>query len=84
MNAETEHRMRTDPYWREMSTHDRPGTDLSALRRGGQQARAQLHRMASENPLLVAAGAVLIGAAFGLALPETERENSLMGEARDV
>jgi len=39
--------------------------------------------MLHDNPLLVAAGAVLMGAAVGGALPQTEKENELMGEARD-
>jgi hypothetical protein len=39
--------------------------------------------MLHENPLLVAAAAVLTGAAVGGALPQTEKENELMGEARD-
>lgn len=43
----------------------------------------QLQRMLRDNPLLVAAAAVLAGAAIGASLPETERENQFMGEARD-
>ncbi len=43
----------------------------------------QLQRMLRDNPLLVGAAAVLAGAAIGASLPETERENELMGEARD-
>ena len=39
--------------------------------------------MLHENPLLVAAAAVLAGAAVGGALPQSEKENELMGEARD-
>jgi len=73
----------TDRYWREMNTHGRSDMDIAPVRRGGRHAQAYLQRMTSENPLLVGAGALLIGAAFGLALPETQRENELMGEARD-
>jgi ElaB/YqjD/DUF883 family membrane-anchored ribosome-binding protein len=36
-----------------------------------------------ENPLAVGAVALAIGAAVGFTLPGTERENQLMGEARD-
>jgi len=43
----------------------------------------QLQRMLRDNPLLVGAAAVLAGAAIGASLPETERENEWMGEARD-
>jgi hypothetical protein len=39
--------------------------------------------MVEENPLLVGAGALMIGAAFGFAVPETETENEWMGETRD-
>lgn len=35
------------------------------------------------NPLAVGAIALALGTAVGLALPETEKENQLMGEARD-
>jgi hypothetical protein len=75
--------LQTDPYWREMKTHRRHGMDMTSIRRSGQDAQAHLRRVTSENPLLVGAGALLVGAAFGLAVPETEPENALMGEARD-
>jgi hypothetical protein len=39
--------------------------------------------MTRENPLAVGAGALLLGALAGLAIPETERENELLGETRD-
>lgn len=55
-----------------------------AIRRTGRRAQNQFQRMMSDNPLLVGAGALLLGAAFGLAVPETERENELMGETRDA
>ena len=35
------------------------------------------------NPLAVGAVAMAVGAAVGLALPETRREQALMGDARD-
>jgi ElaB/YqjD/DUF883 family membrane-anchored ribosome-binding protein len=44
-------------------------------------SRAQ-HLM-QRNPLVVGAVAAAVGVAVGLALPETGRENRLMGEARD-
>lgn len=43
-----------------------------------------LQRLMRDNPLLVGAAAVLVGAAVGAALPETERENEMMGETRDT
>jgi hypothetical protein len=42
-----------------------------------------LQRILYDTPLLVGAGALMLGTAFGLAVPETERENDLMGEWRD-
>jgi len=53
------------------------------VRSRGRRAKNQMQRAMEQNPLLVGAGALLVGAAFGLAIPETERENELMGEARD-
>jgi len=55
-----------------------------SVRRTGRRATSQLQRMMQDNPLVVGAGALILGAAFGLAIPETERENELMGEARDT
>jgi ElaB/YqjD/DUF883 family membrane-anchored ribosome-binding protein len=55
----------------------------AAVRQTSRRAQTQLQRMMQDNPLLVGAGALVLGAAFGLAIPETERENELMGEARD-
>ena len=48
-----------------------------------QRAQGQLERMLRENPLAVGAAAVVLGAAVGLAVPETEQEHKVMGEARD-
>ena len=48
-----------------------------------RRTQNQLQRMLHENPLLVGAAAVLAGAAIGASLPETQRENQLMGETRD-
>jgi hypothetical protein len=57
--------------------------DLRSVRTTPRQVQTAFQRMLHDNPLLVAAGAVLIGAAVGGALPQTEKENELMGEARD-
>lgn len=54
-----------------------------ALRRTTRNAQNGLQRLLRDNPLLVGAAAVLVGAAVGAALPETERENELLGETRD-
>jgi ElaB/YqjD/DUF883 family membrane-anchored ribosome-binding protein len=56
----------------------------------GNEARWQSRRLktnlehaAEENPLALAVGAAVVGLALGLLLPETQRENELMGPARD-
>jgi Protein of unknown function (DUF3618) len=51
--------------------------------RAGRRTRSQFERLLHDNPLLVGAAAMMVGAAVGIALPETERENELMGEAKD-
>jgi ElaB/YqjD/DUF883 family membrane-anchored ribosome-binding protein len=57
-----------------------------AQRQVGQYARqasSQLEYWMERNPLAVGAVAMAIGAAVGMALPETRREQELMGDARD-
>jgi ElaB/YqjD/DUF883 family membrane-anchored ribosome-binding protein len=56
----------------------------------GHQAQAQAHRAAAgfehileEHPLAMGAVALTLGAAIGMAIPETRQENRMMGEARD-
>ena len=46
-------------------------------------ARARASMMINEQPLLVGALGIALGAAVGAALPETRREDELMGELRD-
>ena len=48
-----------------------------------RRANDQLQRMLTQNPLTVGALALGVGAAVGLALPQTSREHEVMGEARD-
>ena len=48
-----------------------------------RQAKTQLQYWMEHNPLAVGAVAMAVGAAVGLALPETRREQALMGDARD-
>jgi gas vesicle protein len=48
-----------------------------------QRARGGLERLIEENPLAVAAGVAVLGLACGLLVPETEREQRLMGPTRD-
>jgi hypothetical protein len=46
--------------------------------------RDGLQRVANGNPIAAGAIAAAVGLTIGLALPETERENELMGDARDT
>ena len=48
-----------------------------------QRAKGGFQQMLQENPLAVGALAVGLGAAIGFSVPETEKENQAMGEARD-
>jgi ElaB/YqjD/DUF883 family membrane-anchored ribosome-binding protein len=58
--------------------------DLSErARERGRRARSGIDRMMDENPLAIAAGATILGLALGLLIPESERENRLMGSTRD-
>ncbi len=68
--------------WTESASNMMSETRNSA-RQTVRKTQNQLQRMLRDNPLLVGAAAVLAGAAVGASLPETERENQLMGEARD-
>jgi len=48
-----------------------------------QRVEDRFQQALHENPLAVGAISLAVGAAIGLALPQTRRENELMGEARD-
>ena len=50
------------------------------IRRG----RNNLELMIRDYPLAVGAAAAVLGATLGMVVPETEKENELMGEARDT
>lgn len=53
------------------------------VRQTTHRAQSQLQRTWNESPLLLGAAAAVLGALIGSAVPETERENELMGETRD-
>ena len=49
-----------------------------------RRAGDEFQRVLRENPLTVGALAVGVGAAIGLAAPQTSKEHEVMGEARDT
>jgi ElaB/YqjD/DUF883 family membrane-anchored ribosome-binding protein len=49
-----------------------------------RRAGEEFQRVLRENPLTVGAIAVGVGAAVGLAVPQTSKEHEVMGEARDT
>ena len=48
-----------------------------------QRVEDRFQRILYENPLAVGAAALAVGTAIGFSLPQTQRENELMGETRD-
>lgn len=48
-----------------------------------RRAKTGLWQTLEENPLMVGAATLALGVIAGLAIPETEKENELMGETRD-
>jgi ElaB/YqjD/DUF883 family membrane-anchored ribosome-binding protein len=62
---------------------DRVGDISSRVQDQARQVGYSSRSMLEENPLVAGAIALALGAAIGFALPETQRENELMGEARD-
>jgi ElaB/YqjD/DUF883 family membrane-anchored ribosome-binding protein len=68
--------------WKERAG-ERIGDFRGEARWQTRRIRTNLEHQAEENPLAVAIGAAVVGLALGLLLPGTERENELMGPARD-
>ena len=60
--------------------------DVEPRRRVGMAQRVQdnLRRVVRQRPILAGATAAGIGVVVSLALPETDRENGLLGETRDA
>jgi ElaB/YqjD/DUF883 family membrane-anchored ribosome-binding protein len=66
---------------------DRAGERISDF---GERAKSQsqriktnLEHVAEENPLVLAVGATVLGLALGMLLPGTQKEDEIMGSARD-
>ncbi len=70
------------------------GQVVDSARQGVQQVRYQAQyraervgsrfgEMMEENPLVIGAAALAVGAILGFAFPTTEKESEIMGEARD-
>ncbi len=62
---------------------DRAGELGTGVRERARDARGGFDRVLQESPLAVAAGVAVLGLAFGLLVPESEREHRLMGQTRD-
>jgi hypothetical protein len=62
---------------------DTVGGVAEGVKYQASETQSQFQRMLMENPLAVGAIAVAVGAAVGLAVPETPQEHQLMGAARD-
>jgi hypothetical protein len=54
----------------------------TGLQYNAQRAQNSLQRMLYENPLAVGGAALVVGAAIGMMLPETQPEHKLMGPAK--
>jgi len=59
------------------------GQGAEGAQYGVQRAGSQLDRLMHERPLAVGAGALALGLAVGLAIPETRKEQEWMGDTRD-
>lgn len=66
---------------------ERAGERITELggeaRRQTRRIKTNLEHAAEENPLALAIGATVVGLALGLLLPGTQREDEIMGPARD-
>lgn len=65
------------------SVGDVADTGVEKIKTISTQARQQYNQQINENPLIVGAVALAVGALVGLALPVTEYEDELMGETRE-
>lgn len=56
----------------------------SQLKEQAQQAPGWMSRMVSEHPLQLGAAAITVGSLAAVAVPGSQRENQLLGQARDT
>jgi ElaB/YqjD/DUF883 family membrane-anchored ribosome-binding protein len=64
-------------------TREQAGRAQAQAQEQAQRAQGGFERALQENPLAVGIAAIGIGAAVGLAIPSSTKENELMGETRD-
>ncbi len=62
---------------------DQASEQTDHLRERGERAKGEFQRYLQENPLTVGAMTFAIGAAVGLSLPRSEKEDQWLGETRD-
>ena len=62
---------------------DVAATVADSTKRGARSVEQGFKTQLQENPIAIGAAALAIGAVVGFSLPRSEREDSLMGEARD-
>jgi len=65
-------------------TREMAGDVRDTARQTTRRAQVKFDDVLRDNPLMLGAAAVLVGAAIGATVPATETENRLMGEARDA
>jgi Protein of unknown function (DUF3618) len=71
-----------DAYLQGMGRESHGRSDFASSE-SGDYLPIQLRRTWNETPLLIGAASAILGAIVGLTVPETNRENQLMGETRD-
>jgi uncharacterized protein YjbJ (UPF0337 family) len=65
------------------NVQDTAGQLASSAQYGAQRAQSAFQQSLQSNPLAVGVVALAVGAAVGLSIPETDKENELLGETRD-
>jgi uncharacterized protein YjbJ (UPF0337 family) len=65
------------------NVQDTAGQIATSAQYGAQRAQSAFQQSLQSNPLAVGVVALAVGAAVGLSIPETDKENELLGETRD-